>query len=34
VDHAVASPAAALEWRGYATVGALSLLRANGRAVA
>ena len=31
VDHAVASPAAALEWRGYATVRAVALLRAHGR---
>jgi hypothetical protein len=31
VDHAVASPAATLEWRGYATVRALTLLRAHGR---
>jgi hypothetical protein len=30
VDFASYSPAAELEWRGYATVGALSLLRANG----
>jgi hypothetical protein len=29
VDYAVASPAAALEWRGYATVRAVALLRAN-----
>ena len=29
VDFANYSPAAELEWRGYATVGALSLLRAN-----
>jgi len=29
VDFASYSPAAALEWRGYATVGAVSLLRAN-----
>jgi hypothetical protein len=31
VDHATSSPASALEWRGYATVHALSVLRANGR---
>lgn len=31
VDFAPASPAAALEWRGYATVHALGVLRANGR---
>ncbi|HEX6360287.1 hypothetical protein [Actinophytocola sp.] len=30
VDFASFSPAAALEWRGYATVGAVSVLRANG----
>jgi hypothetical protein len=30
VDFASYSPAAELEWRGYATVGTLSLLRANG----
>jgi hypothetical protein len=30
VDFASYSPAAALEWRGYRTVGTLSLLRANG----
>jgi len=30
VDFASYSPAAALEWRGYKTVGTLSLLRANG----
>jgi hypothetical protein len=30
VDFGSFSPAAALEWRGYATVGALSVLRANG----
>jgi hypothetical protein len=29
VDYAVSSPAAALEWRGYATVKALALLSAN-----
>ncbi|GAA3535004.1 hypothetical protein GCM10022222_18250 [Amycolatopsis ultiminotia] len=29
LDFASYSPAAALEWRGYATVGAISLLRAN-----
>jgi hypothetical protein len=34
VDHAVGSPAAALEWRGYATVEALAVLRANGRLAA
>lgn len=32
VDFAAYSPAAALEWRGYATVRALAVLRANGRA--
>jgi hypothetical protein len=32
VDFAAYSPAAALEWRGYATVHALTVLRANGRA--
>jgi hypothetical protein len=32
VDFQSYSPAAALEWRGYATVRALSVLRANGRA--
>lgn len=32
VDFASFSPAAALEWRGYATVGTIALLRANGRA--
>ncbi len=31
VDFQSYSPAAALEWRGYATVSALSVLRANGR---
>ena len=31
VDFASCSPAAALEWRGYATVRALTVLRANGR---
>lgn len=31
VDFASFSPAAALEWRGYATVGAISKLRANSR---
>jgi hypothetical protein len=31
VDFASSSPAAALEWRGYATVRAVTLLRANGR---
>ena len=31
VDFAAYSPAAALEWRGYATVHALTVLRANGR---
>jgi hypothetical protein len=31
VDFQSYSPAAALEWRGYATVRALSVLRANGR---
>ncbi|MBB4687213.1 hypothetical protein [Amycolatopsis jiangsuensis] len=31
VDFASFSPAAALEWRGYATVGAISVLRANSR---
>jgi hypothetical protein len=30
IDWAVASPAAALEWRGYVTVRALSQLRSNG----
>src|SRR5262249_18643818 len=30
VDFVSYSPAAALEWRGYATVSALSILRANG----
>jgi hypothetical protein len=29
VDFQSYSPAAALEWRGYATVRALSVLRAN-----
>jgi hypothetical protein len=29
VDWAVSSPAAALEWRGYLTVGALTLLIGN-----
>ena len=32
VDYASFSPAAALEWRGHATVRALSVLRANGLA--
>jgi hypothetical protein len=32
VDFTAYSPAAALEWRGYATVEALTVLRANGRA--
>jgi len=31
VDFASYSPAAELEWRGYATVGSISTLRANGR---
>ncbi|WP_367124873.1 hypothetical protein [Streptomyces phytohabitans] len=31
VDFVTRSPAAALEWRGYATVGAVHVLRANGR---
>jgi hypothetical protein len=31
VDWAVSSPAAALEWRGYVTVGAIGVLRANRR---
>jgi hypothetical protein len=31
VDWRVSSPAAALEWRGWATVHALTILRANGR---
>ena len=31
MDFASYSPAASLEWRGYATVRALLLLRANGR---
>jgi hypothetical protein len=31
IDFAAASPAAALEWRGYVTVLAIALLRANGR---
>ncbi|AXK33440.1 hypothetical protein DVA86_13025 [Streptomyces armeniacus] len=31
VDFAAQSPAGALEWRGYATVGAVTVLRANGR---
>ncbi|MEQ3552892.1 hypothetical protein WIS52_20690 [Pseudonocardia nematodicida] len=31
VDFGSFSPAAALEWRGYATVGALTTLRAHGR---
>jgi hypothetical protein len=31
VDFQSYSPAAALEWRGYATVRALSVLRRNGR---
>lgn len=31
VDFASFSDAAALEWRGYATVGAVAVLRANGR---
>jgi hypothetical protein len=30
VDYDSHSPAAALEWRGHRTVGALLLLRANG----
>ncbi len=30
VDFATASPAAALEWRGHATVGAVAVLMANG----
>jgi hypothetical protein len=30
VDWAVSSPAAALEWRGYITVGALRQLKNNG----
>jgi len=30
VDFASSSPAAELEWRGYATVGAVAVLRANG----
>jgi hypothetical protein len=33
VDFASFSPAAALEWRGFATVEALGVLRANGRVV-
>ena len=32
VDFASYSPAAELEWRGYQTVKAVSILRANGRA--
>ncbi|GGA69258.1 hypothetical protein GCM10011490_19830 [Pseudoclavibacter endophyticus] len=32
VDFTSSSPAASLEWRGYATVSALATLRANGRA--
>jgi len=31
VDFASYSPAAQLEWRGYATVGSIETLRANGR---
>jgi hypothetical protein len=31
IDFAPGSPAAALEWRGYATVHAVKVLRANGR---
>jgi hypothetical protein len=31
VDFASSSPIAELEWRGYATVRAVTLLRANGR---
>jgi hypothetical protein len=31
IDFATASPAAALEWRGYATVEAVRVLRRNGR---
>jgi hypothetical protein len=31
IDFAPASPAAALEWRGYITVHAVAVLRANGR---
>jgi hypothetical protein len=31
VDWAVSSPAAALEWRGYVTVRALALVKANGQ---
>jgi len=31
VDYAAWSPAAALEWNGYATVRAVAILRANGR---
>jgi hypothetical protein len=31
VDHVAHSPAAALDWRGYATVHALAILQANGR---
>jgi hypothetical protein len=31
IDFAPASPAAALEWRGYVTVRAIAVLRANGR---
>jgi hypothetical protein len=30
VDFASYSPAAAMEWRGYITVGAMSVLRGNG----
>jgi hypothetical protein len=31
VDYAKISPAGALEWRGYATVHAIQILRSNGR---
>jgi hypothetical protein len=31
VDHVAHSPAAALDWRGYATVHTLAILQANGR---
>jgi hypothetical protein len=31
VDFASASPVAALEWRGYATVGAITILRSETR---
>ena len=31
VDFTAYSPAAALEWRGYATVEAVGVLRAHGR---